>query len=75
MLDLQPGRSLVQNFLKEGIDLYMIDWGYPTRKDRYLTIDDHVNGYMDSIIDFIPGGTIMRLKSTSWESAWEEHSA
>jgi len=53
MLDLQPGRSVVQNFLQEGIDLYMIDWGYPARKDRYLTIDDHVNGYMDNIVDFI----------------------
>ena len=53
MLDLQPGRSVVQNFLAEGVDLYMIEWAYPTRKDRYLTIDDHVNGYMDNVIDFI----------------------
>ena len=53
MLDLQPGRSIVQNFLNDGIDLYMIDWGYPTRKDKFLTIDDHVNGYMDNIVDFI----------------------
>jgi polyhydroxyalkanoate synthase len=53
MLDLQPGRSVVQSFLQNGIDLYMIDWGYPTRKDRYLTIDDHVNGYMGNVIDFI----------------------
>ena len=53
MLDLQPGRSVVQLFLEHGIDLYMMDWGYPTRKDRFLTIDDHVNGYMDSAVDFI----------------------
>ncbi len=53
MLDLQPGKSVVQNFLKQGIDVYMIDWGYPARKDRYLTIDDHVNGYMDNIVEFI----------------------
>jgi polyhydroxyalkanoate synthase len=53
MLDLQPGRSVVQNFLQHGIDLYMIDWGYPSRKDRFLTIDDHVNIYMDDIVDFI----------------------
>jgi len=53
MLDLQPGRSVVQSFLDHGIDLYMIDWGYPTRKDRFLTIDDHVNGYMDNVVDFI----------------------
>lgn len=53
MLDLQPGRSVVENFLDLGIELYMIDWGYPSRKDRYLTIDDHVNGYMDDVVDFI----------------------
>ena len=53
MLDLQPGRSVVENFLKDGIDVYMVDWGYPTRKDRFLTIDDHVNGYMDNVVDFI----------------------
>jgi poly[(R)-3-hydroxyalkanoate] polymerase subunit PhaC len=53
MLDLQPGRSVVQSFLKAGIDLYMVDWGYPKRKDKFLTIDDHVNGYLDNMVDFI----------------------
>ncbi len=53
MLDLQPGRSVVQTFLDRGLDIYMIDWGYPTRKDQYLTIDDHVNDYMDNAVDFI----------------------
>jgi len=55
MLDLQPGRSVVRNFLNEGIDVYMIDWGYPTRKDRFLTIDDHVNGYLNNVVEFIRG--------------------
>lgn len=53
MLDLQPGRSVVEKFLEQGVDVYMIDWGYPTRKDRYLGIDDHVNVYIDDIVDFI----------------------
>ncbi len=53
MLDLQPGRSVVERFLDSGIDLYMIDWGYPTRKDRFLGFDDHINGYMDNIVDCI----------------------
>ena len=53
MLDLQPERSVVKNFLDGGINLYMIDWGYPTIKDKFLTIDDHVNGYMDNIVDYI----------------------
>jgi polyhydroxyalkanoate synthase subunit PhaC len=53
MLDLQPDRSVVLTFLGDGIDLYMMDWAYPTRKDRFLTIDDHVNGYINNAVDFI----------------------
>ncbi len=53
MLDLQPGRSVVERFLDSGIDLYMIDWGYPSHKDRFQGFDDHINGYMDDIVDFI----------------------
>ncbi len=53
MLDLQPGRSVVQTFLSQGIEVYKVDWGYPTAKDQYVTIDDHVNGYIDNMVDFI----------------------
>lgn len=53
MLDLQPDRSVVQTFLNSGLDVYMMDWGFPTRKDRFLTIEDHVCGYMDHAVDFI----------------------
>jgi len=53
MLDLQPGRSVVETFLAAGLDIYMLDWWYPTRKDRYLTLDDHVNGYINDAVDFI----------------------
>ena len=49
--DLQPDRSLVRNFLKEGIDVYMINWGYPKRCDRYNNIDDYVTDYIDDIAD------------------------
>ena len=53
MLDLQPGRSVVETFLNAGLDIYMLDWGYPTRKDRFLNLDDHINGYIDGAVDFI----------------------
>ena len=53
MMDLQPGRSVLETFLDSGLDVYMVDWGYPTRKDQHVTIDDHVNGYLDKIVDFI----------------------
>jgi polyhydroxyalkanoate synthase subunit PhaC len=53
MVDLQENRSLVSSLLAEGIDVYLIDWGYPQRGDRWLTIEDHVNGYIDNCVNFI----------------------
>lgn len=53
MLDLQPGRSVIETLLARGLEVYMIDWGYPKRKDRFLGFDDHINGYMDNVVDFI----------------------
>jgi polyhydroxyalkanoate synthase len=31
----------------------MIEWGYPTQKDRFLGFDDHINGYLNDVVDFI----------------------
>jgi len=55
MLDLQPQRSVIETLLDNGVEVYMIDWGYPTRKDQFLTIGDHVNGYIHNIVNFICG--------------------
>jgi polyhydroxyalkanoate synthase len=53
MVDLQEDRSLVANLLKLGLDVYLIDWGYPSRADRWLTLDDYINGYIGNCVDFI----------------------
>lgn len=53
MLDLQPDRSIVRNLMQHGLDLYIIDWGYPTKEDMYLTLDDYINGYLNNCVDFI----------------------
>lgn len=53
MLDLQPDRSFIKNLLELGLDIYIIDWGYPTRADKDVTLDDYVNWYIDSIVDFV----------------------
>lgn len=53
MLDLQPDRSYIKNLLDMGLDIYLIDWGYPTKADRYLSMDDYVNGYLNNCVDFI----------------------
>jgi len=62
MLDLEPGRSFIQNLLNEGLDVYLIDWGYPTGADRYLTLDDYVNGYLDNAVQWIGSRTRRRGK-------------
>lgn len=53
MLDLQPDRSYIKNLLNGGLDVYVIDWGYPDKGDRYLSMDDYVNGYINNCVDFI----------------------
>jgi polyhydroxyalkanoate synthase len=53
ILDLQPDKSVINKLLNEGFDVYIIDWGYPSGSDRYLTLDDYVNGYINSAVDKI----------------------
>lgn len=53
MLDIQPDRSYIKKLLDSGLDVYLIDWGFPTAGDRYLSIDDYVNGYINNCVDFI----------------------
>ena len=53
MVDLQDDRSLVKHLLALGQDVYLIDWGYPDQSDRYLTLDDYINGYIDRCVDAV----------------------
>lgn len=51
--DLEAGRSFIDNLLKLGLDIYLIDWGYPSRGDRWLTLDDYINGYLNTCVDIV----------------------
>ena len=53
MLDLQPDRSYIKNLLDAGLDVYLIDWGYPTKMDKFLSIDDYINGYINNCVDYV----------------------
>ncbi len=53
MVDLQDDRSLVRNLLARGEDVYLLDWGYPDGADRWLTLDDYINGYIDRCVDAV----------------------
>jgi polyhydroxyalkanoate synthase len=53
MVDLQEDRSLVRGLLERGLDVYLIDWGYPDGADRFLELDDYINGYLDRCVDVV----------------------
>ena len=53
MADLQEDRSLIRNLLAQGVDVYVVDWGSATRGDRWLTLDDYIDGYLNECVEFI----------------------
>ena len=53
MMDLEEGKSLIRNLLTLGIDIYMIVWGYPSRAERYVTMDDYIDMYIDDCVEYI----------------------
>jgi len=59
ILDLHPGQSFIEYLLKQGYDVYLIDWRIPRPEDSHLKLDDYV-------LDFIPD-CITRILADSGE--------
>ena len=53
ILDLQPDRSVIRRLLEGGFDVYLIDWGEPSRLDAHLTLEDYVRRYTDNCVDVV----------------------
>jgi len=53
MMDLQQNRSVIRNWLELGLDVYIIDWGYPDQMDKYLTLEDYIDGYLNNAVDVV----------------------
>ncbi|MDR1514032.1 MAG: class III poly(R)-hydroxyalkanoic acid synthase subunit PhaC [Propionibacteriaceae bacterium] len=53
MMDLHASKSMIRKLLDDGIDVYVIDWGYPKYVDRFLTLADYVEGYLDNVVEHI----------------------
>ncbi|HVY55725.1 MAG TPA: class III poly(R)-hydroxyalkanoic acid synthase subunit PhaC [Thermodesulfobacteriota bacterium] len=50
ILDLKPGRSVVEVLLKKGIDVYLIDWGAPGDEDKKLDLNHYINRYIKNVV-------------------------
>src|SRR6202162_4825443 len=53
MMDLQEDRSLIRGLLAEGLDVYLIDWGYPDGADRFTSLADYIDDYLVGCVDYI----------------------
>ena len=53
MVDLQADRSLVKGLLERGEDVYIIDWGYPDRSDKYLNLEDYIERFLGGAVDYL----------------------
>ena len=59
IFDLAPGQSMVEYLLKQGYDVYVMDWNAPTEAEKKLRFEDYV-------LDFIPDSLRM-VQETSGE--------
>lgn len=46
VLDLMPGKSLVEFLVARGHDVFVIDWGTPGDEDRYVDFDEVCDRYL-----------------------------
>lgn len=53
VLDLQEDRSFLRNLAEGGLDVYVVDWGHPSRADQFDDLGDYVELYLDAFVDVI----------------------
>jgi polyhydroxyalkanoate synthase len=53
ILDLQPDKSVVRQYLARGFDVYIIDWGSPTQADHVLTLEHYVLDFLKGAVERI----------------------
>lgn len=73
ILDLLPRRSYVEFLVNQGFRVYLLDWGEPDDADRNVTLEDHVQRFINrateeicrteqaekvSLVGYCMGGTL-----------------
>ena len=64
IMDLNPKKSVIRRLLSDGLDIYLLDWGYPSMEvtkinqanDDNLSLDDYIS-YVDDAIQIIKNNT------------------
>ena len=55
ILDLLPGRSFAAHVAEAGFDVYIADFGVPTREDRFSDLSYYVDGLIKRSVEAIRG--------------------
>ncbi|UCZ54937.1 alpha/beta fold hydrolase [Bacillus shivajii] len=50
ILDLSPGMSMIEAFVNEGYDVYLLDFGVPGYEDKEITLDDYITTYIHKAV-------------------------
>ena len=79
-----PGNSLVEYLVKQGFDVYMLDWGTPGDEDVSLTFENYVLDYLPravkkvlktshadefTLLGFCMGGTMSAMYASLFPGA------
>ena len=49
IMDIGQDKSVVRKLMSEGLDVYLLDWGYPSWEDSSLSLDDYINYVQDAV--------------------------
>ena len=49
ILDISQDKSVVRKLMSEELDVYLLDWGYPSWEDSSLSLDDYINYVKDAV--------------------------
>ena len=50
IVDLRPGSSMIEFLVKQGYDVYLLDWGIPGPEDAGMKLDDYVMDCMPRVV-------------------------
>ncbi len=53
ILDLFPDNSFIGRLLQNGMDVYLLDWGYPDAEDKHISLNDYISRYLHHCVENI----------------------